>query len=220
MRRLAVFALRAQFTASHGRRLLRILLNGATALSLALCVATAVLWVRGHYVEDSIAWRRNDAWRVFRSSPGHFIIDVNVSNWSGGPTGWQYAREAPNPHALSDAEVSGYVLNVSPGDSWTMWVRGGFAWWRWKGRGGNSIAMLAIPAWSIVTANLLLPLGWGLVRLHRSRMRHRSRRVGQCSACGYDLRATPARCPECGVVPRTVGLEVPKDVVKSGSGTD
>ena len=35
----------------------------------------------------------------------------------------------------------------------------------------------------------------------RRRVASNRRRAGQCENCGYDLRATSGRCPECGIVP-------------------
>ena len=43
------------------------------------------------------------------------------------------------------------------------------------------------------------PLLWATLAVRRLHGDRRRRMLGLCPACGYDLRATPGRCPECGV---------------------
>ena len=60
----------------------------------------------------------------------------------------------------------------------------------WMGAPGS-----VFPTWGWIGT----PIAIAIVAYDRRRMRRESRRdSGQCLECGYDLRATPGRCPECG----------------------
>jgi hypothetical protein len=43
-----------------------------------------------------------------------------------------------------------------------------------------------------------LPASWLGLRLFARLRRRTARRTGHCPTCGYDLRASPEQCPECG----------------------
>jgi hypothetical protein len=58
----------------------------------------------------------------------------------------------------------------------------------------------------------LLVVVWAAIPILRTFkiLRHRKRALkGLCVRCGYDLRASPNRCPECGTPPVSIGNHLP-----------
>jgi hypothetical protein len=59
------------------------------------------------------------------------------------------------------------------------------------------------PVLVVAYAGVAGPLLVWLQRLEEARLNHHRSQASECLSCGYDLRATPDRCPECGKVAKT-----------------
>jgi hypothetical protein len=167
----------------------RRLFNLAAALSLVLGAATAALWVRSYRVFDGLSHQQADA------TGGH---DITVGSWRGKLVIMSLGRDDLWP-GIRDWQWHRETAGDLDGGEWLAPLHGfaGFGFSHW-GHKVNRFVMVAVPFWSLVVASLLIPATRWLAIL---RARSRDRRL-LCPTCGYDLRATPDRCPECGAIPR------------------
>jgi hypothetical protein len=196
------------------RRLLDILLDAATVLSLVLCVAAAVLWVRSYRSIDRVTHtsarlleslaliRERGSWKDRSTKSTRTTEDY--AQWPGASSKgvmrpWLW-RVKPYDRAALLAEAWGPDLHRAlPAMTVIDLARqrtfnnadGSLLTYRLIGR------RVWLPYWLVVASTGLLP-AWRMIARHR---RSRRSRLKLCSLCGYDLRATPDRCPECGKVP-------------------
>ena len=66
--------------------------------------------------------------------------------------------------------------------------------------GQSYLKDLYVPYWLLTVVTMILPFTCAFSWI-RQQLRARHNCPGLCPTCGYDLRATPNRCPECGTVP-------------------
>jgi hypothetical protein len=161
------------------RRLPRILLNAATVVSMVLCLATVAalsgLAPRSGHVRF---WRFAGGWVLQQHRYTAIVIMARPHQVDDG---WRWAQEdARRWYDRQDAV--GLTRTASTPVRTGAYEVAQYAAWA--------------PPW-------LWALATGLLPTSRVVLRRKSRRpngAGRCAACGYDLRASPDRCPECGKV--------------------
>ena len=163
--------------------------NLVAFVSLLLCGASAAMWVRGHRgTEAAMRWWRTGFFSC-GTLPGQVWAQWDFCPWWNRPSpGWTLER-GPGAQALAK---SVYVRDKRGA------ARAGFGI-AVRSAGDRRYGVCFAPAWFLTGIAAVLPAGsfWRFCRRMRGRSR---RRRGLCTRCGYDLRATPGRCPECGEV--------------------
>jgi hypothetical protein len=173
------------------RRLLFILF---TAMSLLVFLVATIHWMRTYWYVDFIAYD-------FETSPSHINRQV-YCNFDSGTLSLAYRWESVSPTWHSDGRFrvyeSKWALPLHDDLDFKPTPVPSFLGFRCSFVGepdsyGYSYAN--VPYWSVVLLLSVTPLWW----LIRAVVHRRRRRIGLCSKCGYDLRASKDRCPECGM---------------------
>lgn len=165
----------------------RIIVNVFTVLSLLMCVATAGLWVRSYWVVDLVEHCNG------KTLNGQWITSVygklyfGAMHESGGIRGYFLHGDGLSYGAFSQSHrptgmgqhFLGFLIDSEMKSS------------------PDYHFAFGTPYYYLVVLAAAVP---GIRGIRSLRQRYQNT-PGFCTSCGYDLRATPVRCPECGTEP-------------------
>jgi hypothetical protein len=191
----------------------RRLFTALSVLSLVLCMAMVALWVRSYWVADVLIGRDGN-WSSDIGSTRGLLFRYSI-----GP---MPTRPPPAPVVSGYVRMPAFSARRGPPLSGDPGIRrqGGALGFGWFVSDGGTSATVPppsrslprgvsygratfaptrqyfVPCWSVALLLALLPTAW--LANSRRYWQRRLRNQGRCIHCGYDLRATPDRCPECG----------------------
>jgi hypothetical protein len=173
------------------RRCMRHFLTSCSIVSLLLCVAVCVLWVRSYSVTDYFLLIHRGGKTAVGVTSGQLYVSRSLSDDIAdfsrfGPSGFKQQWPASNGLEFR-------ATQRQFGDYETHWQYGDFE--LFADYSGHHYYQFAFaPCWSALVLLAIMPMGYAVSALPRNQRKRR----GLCPACGYDLRASPERCPECG----------------------
>jgi len=156
------------------------------ATSAVLCLAVAVTWAANLLIGRRETLMYYGPARCYVVNADTQRLTVALTHYKGTPPslgtvkgGWRTVVEESSPGKV-------YV--------WTS-SRYGFSHGRYddQGYGGDTRFASARYGW-LLAATAVAPACYVVARVRRARRRA----AGMCRRCGYDLRASAERCPECG----------------------
>lgn len=179
------------------KRFRRILFNALAAISILLAIATGATWVRSEWVFDHLGFSQ-PRWSLFMESEGgQFRFEwTRAMPWQTdlGGSGFYRHTDKADLRLRDGMRMPGSKAWI---DRWGFWIVTGERW-------GDDHLAVFMPCWV-----LLLPAAMTIsLAAHRWRRSVPQDGTGRCPSCGYDLRASPERCPECGDATPATGTGV------------